>query len=95
MFKLSGNSNLRIGYNSMGADCISNNLHFHLVYADELFGSGCQFPIENYEKKLFFKSNLKHLAEGEVDMYNCGIRFGEVKNWPLRTLLLSPDIGQD
>ena len=30
--------------------------------------------------------------ENEVDMYNCGVRFGEVKNWPLRTLVLSPDI---
>lgn len=36
LFKLSGNPNLRIGYNSMGADCIANNLHFHVVYADKL-----------------------------------------------------------
>ena len=37
LFKLSGNPNLRLGYNSMGADCIANNLHFHLVYADKMF----------------------------------------------------------
>ena len=37
LFKLSANPNLRIGYNSMGADCIANNLHFHLVFTDKLF----------------------------------------------------------
>lgn len=37
VFKLSSNPNLRIGYNSMGADSIANNLHFHLIYADALF----------------------------------------------------------
>jgi hypothetical protein len=37
IFKLSGNPSLKIGYNSMGADCIANNLHFHVLYADKLF----------------------------------------------------------
>lgn len=25
-------------------------------------------------------------------MYSCGVRFGEVKGWPVHTLILSPDI---
>ena len=25
-------------------------------------------------------------------MYNCGVRFGELKGWPLYTLVLSPDV---
>lgn len=25
-------------------------------------------------------------------MYNCGVRFGELPNWPVKTLVLSPDI---
>lgn len=37
IFKVSNNPNLRIGYNSMGADCIANNLHFHIVHGDLLF----------------------------------------------------------
>ncbi len=40
LFKVSGNPNLRIGYNSMGADCIANNLHFHIVYSDQLIPGG-------------------------------------------------------
>lgn len=59
LFKLSSNPNLRIGYNSMGADCIANNLHFHVLYANKLFPeSGGTFPIEQAEKSLFFRSNL-------------------------------------
>ena len=95
VFKLSSNASLRIGYNSMGADCIANNLHFHLVSADLLFADASGqsvFPIENAEKRLFFKTSLKHRAADEVDMYNCGVRFGEVLGWPARTLVLSPEV---
>lgn len=29
-------------------------------------------------------------------MYNCPVRFGELgEDWPMRCLLLSPDIGED
>jgi hypothetical protein len=78
----------------MGADSIANNLHFHLVYADKMFGETGQnvFPIENAEKRLFFRSSLKHRSQDEVNMYNCGVRFGEVLGWPVRTLVLSPEI---
>lgn len=37
VFKLSQNPTLRIGYNSMGADCIANNLHVHILAGDQLF----------------------------------------------------------
>ena len=96
IFKLSQQSTLRLGYNSMGADCIINNLHFHVLQTDALFGQDREmFPIEQADKQLFFKSTLKHRAEGEIDMFNCGVRFGEVVGWPVRTLLLSPQIEDD
>jgi hypothetical protein len=47
----------------MGADCVANNLHFHLLYADKMFQNGegngeeC-FPIELARKKLFFITSL-------------------------------------
>lgn len=84
LFKISNDPKLRIGYNSMGADCIINNLHFHLLTTDQLFGKDVEmFPIEAAEKALFFKSNLKHKSADEINMYNCGVRFGEVQGWPL------------
>lgn len=92
LFKISSDPRLRIGYNSMGADCIINNLHFHVLTTDSLFGNGVEtFPIEAADKALFFKTNLKHKSEEEINMYNCGVRFGEVQGWPLNTLIISPD----
>ena len=96
IYKVSTQSTLRLGYNSMGADCIINNLHFHLLQVDSLFGQGIeQFPIEQADKSLFFKSSLKHKTEGEIDMFNCGVRFGELVGWPVQTLLLSPMVDDD
>jgi hypothetical protein len=84
----------------MGADCIINNLHFHLLSCDNLYPnakqeSELQFPIESADKKLFFRTNLKHKDAEEINMYNCGVRFGEVLNFPLKALLISPDIVSD
>ena len=37
LFKLTDQPSLRIGYDSMGADCAANNLHVHVIYADCMF----------------------------------------------------------
>ena len=96
MFKMSNKPSLRIGYNSMGADCIINNLHFHVLMLENLYGAvDKNLPIENADKNLFFRSSLKHRDAEEINMYNCGVRFGEVLNYPLRALLISPDINSD
>lgn len=96
MFKVTDKPSLRIGYNSMGADCIINNLHFHVLTTSNLYNAPADqdknFPIENADKKLFFKSNLQHKNKDEINMYNCGVRFGEVQNFPIKALLISPDI---
>ena len=83
----------------MGADCIANNLHFHVVYADQM-NEGVitheqhkeMFPIEMATKKLFFRTSLQHKDKEEINMYNCAVRFGELPDWPLKTLILSPDL---
>jgi len=52
IFKISNNPELRIGYNSMGADCIVNNLHFHVLCTDDLYGNPEKvFPIETADKR--------------------------------------------
>lgn len=68
IFKVNNSDSLRIGYNSMGADCIANNLHVHLIYADQMFADypkvgkndqdEASFPIELASKKLFFRTTL-------------------------------------
>lgn len=74
----------------MGADCLANNLHYHLVYADQM-SKGIfkqeqdneQFPIEKANKKLFYKSLLQHKNKDEINMYSCPVRFGELTDWPV------------
>ena len=76
----------------MGADCITNNLHFHLLSTDDLYKSEAIFPIESAGKEMFFKTTLKHKDKEEINMYNCGVRFGEVTDFPMRAILISPEI---
>jgi hypothetical protein len=83
----------------MGADCLANNLHYHLIYADAMNrgklpdeGDNNVFPIEKANKKLFYKSLLKHKNQDEINMYSCPVRFGELTDWPLQTLILAPDL---
>ena len=96
LFKVSNKPSLRIGYNSMGADCIINNLHFHVLDCENLLGEGMEaFPIEMADKAAFFKTSLKHKSPDEINMYNCGVRFGEVVGWPMQALLISPEIESD
>lgn len=83
----------------MGADCIINNLHMHVLTTTNLYqlpeGPESQektLPIESADKRLFFKSNLQHKDKEEINMFNCGVRFGEVLNFPIKALLISPDI---
>lgn len=52
------------------------------------------YPIELSNKKLFFRTTLQHLNKEEINMYNCAVRFGELTNWPVKTLILSPDIDE-
>ena len=99
IFKVSDQPSFRLGYNSMGADCIANNLHFHMTYADQMFkdvfgDKGEVYPIENAGKKLFFRTTLQHRNKEEINMYNCAVRFGEIPGWPVKTLILSPDIDE-
>ena len=39
--------------------------------------------IEKANKKLFYKSLLKHKNQDEINMYSCPVRFGELTDWPL------------
>ena len=54
------------------------------------------FPIENANKSLFYRTTLQHKNKEEINMYSCAVRFGELgESWPLRTLVLSPDIDEN
>jgi len=59
-------------------------------------GAENMFPIESVPKRLFFRSTLQHINKEEINMYNCAVRFGELDaSWPIKVLLLSPDIDEN
>lgn len=94
IFRLSNTQHLRIGYNSMGAECWINNLHFHLLNSDSIFTSALTsiqtFPIEHAETKVFLESTLTHTAPEEINMFTIGVSFALTENWPIPAFVIKP-----
>merc|ERR1711988_887454 len=50
----------------------------------------------NWPRRNSFTGHRCSINKEEINMYNCPVRFGELgDDWPMRCLLLSPDIGED
>lgn len=93
IFRLSPNRNLRIGYNSMGAECWINNLHFHLLSSHLVFKEfeGVEnFPIEGCKINKILDSTLQHKSEDEINMYSVGVEFYITEDWPIKTFVIKP-----
>jgi len=90
MFRISGNKDLKIGYNSMGADCWVNHLHFHLLSSDFLPDS--RFPVELAARKKVYHTSLKHKNSEEINLLTVGVIFEETVDYPLNILVLKPDM---
>lgn len=94
IFRISKNENMRIGYNSMGAECWINNLHFHLVSTDHLFTPDITpinaFPIERAKTSVFLESTLKHNDENEINMFTVGVTFALTEDWPIPAFVIKP-----
>lgn len=93
LFRMSQNKHLRIGYNSMGAECWVNNLHFHVLLADKMFQDiqGIdKFPIEYCGLKKFMSSDLQHKNESEINMFSYGVEVSLVEDWPIHTFVVKP-----
>lgn len=93
IFRLSPNKHMRIGYNSMGAECWINNLHFHLLSTHLVFSEVegvTRFPIEDSPIKKILDSTLQHKSEDEINMYSIGIEFYITEEWPVKTFVIKP-----
>jgi len=62
------NSSLRLGYDSLGAGCIINHLHFELLFLDELGLN--MLPIELSTAIPIFTTNFENLDPEEISMVN-------------------------
>lgn len=98
IFRLAPNKYLRIGYNSMGAECWINNLHFHLLSSHLVFNEiedVKKFPIETTPVTKFLDSTLQHKSEDEINMYSIGVEFYTTDEWPVKTFVIKPLKGEN
>lgn len=66
IFNLTSNSSLRLGFDSLGAGCVINHLHFELLWLDDI-GSD-KLAVERAENKKLFETNLVHLNKEENEI---------------------------
>lgn len=93
IFRLFSDKHLRIGYNSMGAECWVNNLHFHLLSTNNVFSEVEEvekFPIENTSLIKFLDSTLQHKSTDEINMYSIGVEFYLTEEWPVKAFVVKP-----
>eukprot|EP00331_Platyophrya_macrostoma_P021806 CAMPEP_0176455772 /NCGR_PEP_ID=MMETSP0127-20121128/30840_1 /TAXON_ID=938130 /ORGANISM="Platyophrya macrostoma, Strain WH" /LENGTH=383 /DNA_ID=CAMNT_0017845501 /DNA_START=16 /DNA_END=1167 /DNA_ORIENTATION=+ len=88
VFKLSDAADLKVGFNSIGACAHVNHLHFHLLYAADLFKDG-KFPMENAKTKPLLKSSLQSPDE-QINMYSVGVIVEELEDYPVQAFKVTP-----
>ena len=90
IFRLSKNQNLRLGYDSLGANSDINHLHFNVLFTDR-FGN---LPVEKAQRNLLLESSLQHKKPDEINMFSIGVRLFEL-NYPAKCLLITPSVHID
>ena len=67
IFNFTKNNTLRLGFDSLGAGCFINHLHFEAIWLEDLgFDS---LAIEKAESESLFKTNLAHKEIDESEIY--------------------------
>jgi len=70
------NPTLRLGYDSLGAGCIINHLHFEMLFLDDLGISS--LPIEAATTTPLFSTNYENLDPNEISLvisFYCFIKY--------------------
>jgi hypothetical protein len=62
IFNLTKKPTLKVGFNSLGAGCIINHLHFELFWTPD---NSPKLAIENCNTKKLFTTNLEHLTDND------------------------------
>lgn len=84
------NRNLRFGFNSLGGFSSVNNLHFHSVFADDLFIDDKIFPIEKAQSIMFRIINLLIPFEKNE---NLKITINIIEEYPIKCLKIQAENG--
>ena len=70
IYQIIKNPTLICGYDSLGGGCEINHLHFEFLMLDDFNNEISNLPIENFDNKLLFETQLKHKNQDEISMFD-------------------------
>ena len=70
IYQIADNKSLICGYDSLGAGCVINQLHFEFLMLDDFFNEINKLPLEEKESKPIFETKLKYKKENEISMFD-------------------------
>ena len=70
IYQIIKNPSLICGYDSLGGGCEINHLHFEFLMLDDFNNEISNLPIENFDNKLLFETQLKHKNQDEISMFD-------------------------
>ena len=100
IFPIVKNSSLICGYDSLGAGCIINHLHFEFLMLDDFGNEISSLPIEQRNSNLLFETKLKYKNEKEISMFDgtTTLKVSEIKEplecWKIECILNQEESGE-
>ena len=70
IYQIANNKSLICGYDSLGAGCVINQLHFEFLMLDDFANEINKLPIEEKNAKPIFETKLKYKKENEISMFD-------------------------
>ena len=100
IFPIVNNPSLICGYDSLGAGCIINHLHFEFLMLDDFGNEINSLPIEQRNSNLLFETKLKYKNDKEISMFDgtTTLKVSEIKepleSWKIECLLNQEKSGE-
>ena len=70
IYQIANNKSLICGYDSLGAGCVINQLHFEFLMLDDFANEINKLPIESRISNPLFETKLKYKNEKEISMFD-------------------------
>ena len=70
IYQIANNKSLICGYDSLGAGCVINQLHFEFLMLDDFANEINKLPIEYRNSVPLFETKLKYKNEKEISMFD-------------------------
>ena len=100
IYPIVNNPSLICGYDSLGAGCIINHLHFEFLMLDDFGNEINSLPIEQRNSNLIFETKLKYKNEKEISMFDgtTTLKVSEIKEplicWKIECILNQEQSGE-